>query len=212
MIRTITRELLKWKDGYGRKPLLLTGVRQCGKTWLLQEFCKQNFEQVAYLNFEKQTQAAEIFDYDLDPERIIRELGSLFFGFTIVPGKTALILDEIQACPRAVTSLKYFCEDMPELHVLCAGSLLGVELKRQNVSFPVGKVSRLQMYPMSFEEFLIADGGQKYLDLDSFVELTAGPLGRAPSGAVQRAAGKSVPELSDCRGNARGSIFMVFGS
>ena len=92
MIRTITRELLKWKDGYGRKPLLLTGVRQCGKTWLLQEFCKQNFEQVAYLNFEKQTQAAEIFDYDLDPERIIRELGSLFFGFTIVPGKTALIL------------------------------------------------------------------------------------------------------------------------
>lgn len=165
MIRTITRELLKWKDGYGRKPLLLTGVRQCGKTWLLQEFCKQNFEQVAYLNFEKQTQAAEIFDYDLDPERIIRELGSLFFGFTIVPGKTALILDEIQACPRAVTSLKYFCEDMPELHVLCAGSLLGVELKRQNVSFPVGKVSRLQMYPMSFEEFLIADGGQKYLDL-----------------------------------------------
>ncbi|MCR4876861.1 MAG: AAA family ATPase, partial [Clostridiales bacterium] len=152
MIRTITQELLKWKDRYGRKPLLLTGVRQCGKTWLLQEFCKQNFEQVAYLNFEKQTQAAEIFDYDLDPERIIRELGSLFFGFTIVPGKTALILDEIQACPRAVTSLKYFCEDMPELHVLCAGSLLGVELKRQNVSFPVGKVSRLQMYPMSFEE------------------------------------------------------------
>ena len=165
MNRVMIRELIKWKENSRRKPLLLTGVRQCGKTWLLQEFCAQHFDRVAYLNFEKQTQASEIFDYDLDPKRILRELGSLFFGFEIVPGKTALILDEIQACPRAVTSLKYFCEDMPELHVLCAGSLLGVELKRQNVSFPVGKVNRLQMFPMSFEEFLMADGGQKYLDL-----------------------------------------------
>ena len=186
MKRTITEALLRWKNDPARKPLLLTGVRQCGKTWLLRDFCGQHFEQTAYLNFEKETQASQIFDYDLDPRRIIRELGSLFFGFEIIPGKTALILDEIQACPRAVTSLKYFCEDMPDLHVLCAGSLLGVEIKRQNVSFPVGKVNRLQLYPMSFEEFLIADGGQKYLDLAMsrepeapLPELCAGPLEKA---------------------------------
>lgn len=186
MERTITGELLRWKNARVRKPLLLTGVRQCGKTWLLREFCDQHFSQVAYLNFEKDTPAAQIFDYDLDPRRIIRELGSIFFGFEIIPGQTALILDEIQACPRAVTSLKYFCEELPDLHVLCAGSLLGVELKRQNVSFPVGKVKRLRLYPMSFGEFLIADGGRKFLDLamsrkpeEPLPELCTNPMEKA---------------------------------
>ena len=164
MQRKIKEELLRWKDSDRRKPLLITGVRQCGKTYLMKEFAEENFPRVAYLNLEREEKAAEIFDYDLNPKRIIRELGSLFFGFELIPGETLLILDEIQSCPRAITALKYFCEDLPELHVMCAGSLLGVELKRQNISFPVGKIDRLRMVPMSFEEFLDADGDRKYLE------------------------------------------------
>lgn len=165
MYRKLSEKLLKWKERSDHKPLLITGVRQCGKTYLIQEFCSQQFERVAYINFEKDTSAAEIFEYDLKPERIIQELGSVFFGFEITPGNTVLILDEIQVCPRAVTSLKYFCEEMPDLHVVCAGSLLGVELKRKQVSFPVGKIERLQLYPMSFEEYLMATENQKYIEL-----------------------------------------------
>lgn len=165
MYRKLSEKLLKWKERSDHKPLLITGVRQCGKTYLIQEFCSQQFERVAYINFEKDTSAAEIFEYDLRPERIIQELGSVFFGFEITPGNTVLILDEIQVCPRAVTSLKYFCEEMPDLHVVCAGSLLGVELKRKQVSFPVGKIERLQLYPMSFEEYLMATENQKYIEL-----------------------------------------------
>ena len=165
MERTLMRDLILWKDRPDRKPLMITGVRQCGKTHLMKQFGEEHFEQIAYLNLEKDTRAGELFNYDLDPVRITRELGSLFFGFPIIPGTTLLILDEIQACPRAVTALKYFCEDLPQLHVICAGSLLGVALKRQSVSFPVGKVDRLQMFPMSFQEFLIADGGEKFLEL-----------------------------------------------
>ena len=110
MYRKLSEKLLKWKERSDHKPLLITGVRQCGKTYLIQEFCSQQFERVAYINFEKESGAAELFEYDLNPKRIIQELGSVFFGFEITPGNTVLILDEIQACPRAVTSLKYFCE------------------------------------------------------------------------------------------------------
>lgn len=163
MLRQMKAEMLRWKNSADRKPLLITGVRQCGKTYLMKEFAAENFFKTAYLNLEKEEAAAAIFDYDFDPKRIVRELGSLFFGFELIPGETVLILDEIQSCPRAITSLKYFCEDLPELHVMCAGSLLGVELKRQNFSFPVGKVDRMRMLPMSFEEFLIADGEEKFL-------------------------------------------------
>ena len=116
--------------------------------------------------------AAEIFAYDFDPQRIINELGTLIVGEKIVPGKTLLILDEVQACPNAIASLKYFSEDLPELHVMCAGSLLGVEVKKQNIAFPVGKIDRLQMYPMSFYEFLIADGGAKFAELAKGFSLT----------------------------------------
>ena len=165
MKRNIKNELIRWKDNPRRKPLLITGVRQCGKTYLMKEFAEEHFEQVAYINFEKEAGVRELFEYDLDPKRIVRELGSLYFPFTIRAGSTILIFDEIQECPKAITSLKYFCEEMPEMHVLCAGSLLGVELKRQNISFPVGKIDRLQMLPMSFEEFLEADGGAKYNEL-----------------------------------------------
>ena len=164
MVRDITEKLLKWKDSKRRKPLLLTGVRQCGKTYALTDFGKRYFENTVYLNFEENEQLGELFDYDFDVRRIIREI-SIQRRVQIIPGKTLLILDEIQECPRAITALKYFCENMRELHIACAGSLLGVAIKRENISFPVGKVNRLQMFPLSFLEFVRACDAGQYLEL-----------------------------------------------
>lgn len=164
MERDLMRKLAAWKDSPERKPLLLTGVRQCGKTYLLKEFGDRYFEDTAYFSFEGNKGLSSVFDYDLDPQRILKELGSTVRGKEIIPGRTLLIFDEIQACPNAVTSLKYFCEGMRNLHIVCAGSLLGVSVKRDGISFPVGKVDRLQMYPMTFAEFLCADGGKALLD------------------------------------------------
>jgi len=157
MYREITQELIKWKDKRRRKPLILTGVRQCGKTYIINEFGDSHFKNVAHLNFEESETAGAIFEYDFDVDRIITEIGYLT-GETIVPGETLLFLDEIQNCPKAITALKYFCENKRELHVICAGSLLGVAIKRDQMSFPVGKVNRLQLYPMNFKEFVIACG------------------------------------------------------
>lgn len=161
MERDIMMQLVEWKNSSDRKPLLLTGVRQCGKTYVCKEFGKQYFDDVAYFYFEGNKNLISVFDYDFNVERIVDELGNVLRGKEIVPGKTLVIFDEIQACPNAITSLKYFCENMRELHIVCAGSLLGVSVKRDNISFPVGKVDRLQMYPLSFSEFLRADGGEK---------------------------------------------------
>lgn len=158
MERDIMVRLAEWKDLPDRKPLLITGVRQCGKTYVIKEFGNRYFEDVAYFYFEGNRGLSSIFEYDLEPERIIRELGTIVRGKEIIPGKTLVIFDEVQACPKALTSLKYFCENMKALHIVCAGSLLGVSVKRDNVSFPVGKVNRLQMYPMTFSEFLLASG------------------------------------------------------
>lgn len=160
MERDIMEQLVEWKNATDRKPLLLTGVRQCGKTYVCKEFGKTYFEDVAYFYFEGNKGLASVFEYDFDVNRILDELGNVIRGKEIIPGKTLVIFDEIQACPNAITSLKYFCENKRELHIVCAGSLLGVALKRNNISFPVGKVDRLQMYPLSFSEFLRADGGQ----------------------------------------------------
>lgn len=164
MERNIIEELIKWKNSRRRKPLMLTGVRQCGKTYILKEFGKNYFKDVCYINFESAKQYATIFEYDYDIKRILKELEFLE-NTKIIPDETLLIFDEIQECPRAITSLKYFCENMPELHVVTAGSLLGVALKKENISFPVGKVNRLQMYPMNFKEFLKAMGEEKYIAL-----------------------------------------------
>ncbi|MCR5608746.1 MAG: ATP-binding protein [Lachnospiraceae bacterium] len=164
MYRDIVVKLEEWKNSKRRKPLLLTGVRQCGKTYVLKEFGQQNFENVCYINFESNEKYAEIFEYDYDVERIIKEI-EFIENIKINCGKTLIIFDEIQEVPRAITALKYFCENKKELHVACAGSLLGVILKQKNISFPVGKVNRLQMYPMSFREFLIASGEEKYIEL-----------------------------------------------
>ena len=130
MKRHLMTELLEWKNNEQRKPLLIRGVRQCGKTWLLKEFGKLYFQDVAYFNFEGNDALGARFDNDLDVMRIIKELGVLR-NTVIQPGKTLIIFDEIQFCNRALTSLKYFCEEASEYHVVCAGSLLGVALSKQ---------------------------------------------------------------------------------
>jgi predicted AAA+ superfamily ATPase len=157
MYRDILNDLKQWKDKTRRKPLLLTGVRQCGKTYIVEEFAKNNFKSYVYINFEETPAVSEIFNYDFDVKRILTEFERIY-KTKIVPGETLVFFDEIQECPKAITSLKYFCENVKELHLVCAGSLLGVAIKKENISFPVGKVNRMQLYPMSFKEFVIANG------------------------------------------------------
>lgn len=155
MKRLIINELIKWKSRKDRKPLILKGVRQCGKTYILNEFGKANYNEVAYFNFEGNPALAERFEQDLDPKRIIMELGVLS-GKKIKPESTLIIFDEIQFCNKALTSLKYFHEQAPEYHIVCAGSLLGITLSKP-LSFPVGKVDFLTLRPMSFYEFVFAN-------------------------------------------------------
>ena len=165
MERTLISKLVEWKEKTNRKPLILKGVRQCGKTYLLKEFGKRYYESCAYFNFEENDALKSVFEKDYDTSRILFELG-LYFGKKIEAGKTLLILDEIQECGRAITAMKYFCENASEYHVVCAGSLLGIALQKQ-LSFPVGKVDFLTLYPMSFSEFLRAAESEMLAD---FVE------------------------------------------
>lgn len=160
--RLLYKELLKWKESEDRKPLIIRGVRQCGKTWLLNEFGKNNYEDVAYFNFEGNKALQERFDQDLNTERIIEEL-SILNNKIIKPEKTLIIFDEIQACNNALTSLKYFYENAPEYHIVCAGSLLGILLSKP-LSFPVGKVDILDLRPMNFYEFLLANDEKMLID------------------------------------------------
>ena len=162
MKRDVTQGLLAWKEQPNRKPLVLKGVRQCGKTYILKEFGREYYKDVAYFNFEENRSLNSLFEQDYDVKRILFELG-LFLGRTIAPGNTLIILDEIQECPRAITALKYFCENAPEYHVACAGSLLGLAI-HENQSFPVGKVDIRTLYPMSFYEFLSATGNEALAD------------------------------------------------
>ncbi|MDR3366276.1 MAG: AAA family ATPase [Prevotellaceae bacterium] len=157
MERKLMSELLKWKEKKGRKPLLLEGARQVGKTWLLKEFGRRCFKNVAYINFQNPRQElADLFNGSIDPKRIITML-ELILNMKISPSETLIIFDEAQEIARALTSLKYFCEDAPEYHIATAGSLLGVFLHK-DTSFPVGKVNTLKLEPMDFEEFLWANG------------------------------------------------------
>lgn len=156
MERLLLEELKKWKEKPGRKPLVLQGARQVGKTWLLKEFGKCCFDDVCYVNFERTSPINDVFDGDLAPQRLITQL-SLLSGKKIEPQKTLVIFDEVQEVPRALTSLKYFAEEAPEYAVCCAGSLLGIAL-HSGTSFPVGKVDFLTLYPLSFQEFLVAQG------------------------------------------------------
>lgn len=158
------KQLLAWKSKSDRKPLIIRGARQVGKTYLLHEFGRDHFPAYHYLNFEKSGELASIFEPNLEPERLINELG-LFLLRKIDVSQDLVIFDEIQSCPKALTSLKYFQEEMPNLAIASAGSLLGIHLAP--VSFPVGKVDMLTLYPMSFDEFLMAigeDEALKFLD------------------------------------------------
>lgn len=167
MERTLIAELINWKKKPNRKPLVLKGVRQCGKTYLLKEFGKRYYEDIAYFNFEETGALNTVFEKDYNVQRIVLELG-LFAGKSLKPESTLIILDEIQECGKALTAMKYFCENAPEYHIVCAGSLLGIALQKQ-LSFPVGKVDFLTLYPMSFSEFLRACGPENLADyLDRF--------------------------------------------
>ena len=158
MERIIMKDLLDWKrETKGRKPLVLYGARQVGKTYILQEFARDYYKNSIYINFERMPIVGSFFDGGLSPERIIMLLEE-YFNQRIVPEETLLIFDEIQACERALTSLKYFCEEAPEYHVVAAGSLLGVAINREKYSFPVGKVITKTLYPLRFDEFLAATG------------------------------------------------------
>lgn len=163
MYRKITEELNRWKSDPYRKPLIIQGARQVGKTYTSLEFGRNNYENVAYFNFETSPSLSEIFSENISPQYLIPLLSHIC-GKTIVREKTLIIFDEIQLCERALTSLKYFCEEAPEYHIIVAGSLLGVAVNRSEFSFPVGKVDIKTMYPMDMEEFLLAMGENELSD------------------------------------------------
>lgn len=165
MERNIMQELVAWKNlQKDRMPLLLYGVRQVGKTYILREFGDRYFKNSIYVNFERMQIVADYFMGELSPDRIIRLLEE-YFDQKIVPEETLLIFDEIQTCERALTSLKYFCEEAPEYHIAAAGSLLGVAINRESYSFPVGKVITKTLYPLRFDEFLAALGQSHLVSL-----------------------------------------------
>lgn len=163
MYRIAIEKLKRWKESKNRKPLIIEGARQVGKTWLMKEFGKLYYSDTVYINFDSNSTMKELFDSDLNVERIILGL-ELYTGKKIDFNNTLLIFDEIQEVPKALNSLKYFCENAPEYHIVCAGSLLGIAL-HQGTSFPVGKVDFLKLYPLSFKEFLIATGNERFADL-----------------------------------------------
>ena len=165
MKRTVMKKLLNWKNSPYRKPLILKGVRQVGKTWVLKEFGRQYYENTAYFNFDENEEYRQFFETTKDVERILQNL-MLAGGQKIFPGKTLISFDEVQDCPKVINSMKYFYENAPEYHIACAGSLLGIALAKPS-SFPVGKVNFMQIDPMTFTEFLMANGDENlaaYLD------------------------------------------------
>ena len=163
MYRIAMEKLLKWKESKRRKPLIIEGARQVGKTWLMKEFGRLYYTDTVYINFDSNSRMAELFASDLDTERLIMGL-ELYSGRKIDPDHTLLIFDEVQEVPRALSSLKYFYENAPEYHIVCAGSLLGIAL-HEGTSFPVGKVDFLKLFPLSFKEFLMAAGKERYAEL-----------------------------------------------
>ncbi len=158
MYRQMMDKLVEWKNSPYRKPLILKGVRQVGKTWLLKEFGKKHYDNIAYFNFDENEEYKEFFATTKDVQRILENL-MFAIGQKILPEKTLIIFDEIQDSPNVINSLKYFCENAPQYHLACAGSLLGITLARP-ASFPVGKVDFLQVNPMTFTEFLLANGNE----------------------------------------------------
>ena len=167
MKRFIVDKLIKWKNSKYRKPLILKGARQVGKTYILKEFGKENYDDIAYFNFDHDTDLYNLFVNSKEPKRILEQL-AFIYGKAIIPGKTLIFFDEIQECPDALNSLKYFQEEANEYHIVCAGSLLGIRLS--HTSFPVGKVDFMNLYPMTFSEFLIADNCENLVDCMKSIE------------------------------------------
>ena len=163
MYRKVMRFLEDWKDSAHRKPLILQGARQVGKTYSVLEFGRTHYENVAYFNFETNPKLNTAFEENISPDYLIPLLSHIA-GQTIVKEKTLIVLDEVQLCERALTSLKYFCEDAPEYHIIVAGSLLGVAVNRARFSFPVGKVDMKTLYPMDMEEFMLALGEEELVE------------------------------------------------
>ena len=163
MYRVAIEKLYKWKESKHRKPLIIEGARQVGKTWLMKEFASKAYENTVYINFDSNSRMAELFASDLNTDRLIMGL-ELYAGHKIKAEKTLLIFDEVQEVPRALSSLKYFYENAPQYHIICAGSLLGIAL-HGGTSFPVGKVDFLKLYPLSFKEFLMATGNERFAEL-----------------------------------------------
>lgn len=157
MDRRVQGQLDAWKTSPARKPLVIFGARQVGKTYAIKQFAARQFDSLVYLDFSRDVDAAALFDRSLAPKDLVPAL-ELYTHVRIAPEQTLIVFDEVQFCERALTSLKYFCEDAPQYHVVAAGSLLGVRIKREAYSFPVGKVDMLQMHPLSFEEYLWAVG------------------------------------------------------
>lgn len=169
MERLIIKKLLAWKNSKYRKPLILKGVRQVGKTWLLKEFGKRYYENTAYFNFDENEEYKQFFETTKDVERILQNL-TLASGQKITPENTLIIFDEVQESPKVINAMKYFCENAPQYHVACAGSLLGIALAKP-ASFPVGKVDFLEVNPMSFTEFLLANGDANLVEFLQSVDV-----------------------------------------
>ena len=193
--RDITAALLEWEQRPERKPLIIQGARQIGKTWIMRKFGEEYFDHVAYFNFDASEELCREFENTKNPERLI-DILRLYTEYPIEPGRTLIIFDEIQQSNKALNSLKYFCEEAPEYHILAAGSLLGVSLS-QGDSFPVGKVEFLKMYPVTFREFLRADTPRMYEYLENLTEIA--PL---PEIVMCR---RGIPSLSGLRRDAGGS-------
>lgn len=163
MYRIAIEKLYKWKESKRRKPLIIEGARQVGKTWLMKEFGEKAYQDTIYINFDSNSRMSELFSEDLNVDRLIMGI-ELYAGKKIDPAHTLLIFDEVQEVPKALSSLKYFYENAPQYHIVCAGSLLGIAL-HGGTSFPVGKVDFLNLYPLSFKEFLMATTGERFAEL-----------------------------------------------
>ncbi len=171
MERLIINKLRMWKESPYRKPLILKGVRQVGKTWILKEFGRQYYENTAYFNFDENEEYRQFFETTKDVERILQNL-MLASGQRIQPENTLIIFDEVQECPKALNALKYFCENAPQYHIACAGSLIGIALSKP-ASFPVGKVDFMRIDPMTFTEFLLANGDGNLVEYMNSIDMIA---------------------------------------
>ena len=173
--RDIIKQFKEWKKAEKHKPILLRGARQIGKTWAMEQFGRECFEYTARFDFDRQQELKSVFTASKEPSRIIKEL-SLYSDVPLVPGKTLLIFDEIQECEEALNALKYFCEDAPEWHIIAAGSLLGVAVKRRRMTVPVGKVQMIRMYPITFKEYLRAGVPSTYKYIEAMEQPQHLPL------------------------------------